>query len=113
MRAAAQAEVQPPDCLIASVASQPVAGGDLYTYVVDPVGALVMVFQNGVPMATYKVGEGGPLARYSLEVARVEPAGGGQTYCFAVDHGGRTVHVLQGVQYVGAHSLAEATPTPP
>ena len=107
LRASGQAAPAQPECLLASVAAQPVAGGNLYTYVLDPAAGVVMVFENGRAMAGYQVGEAGAGGPYALQAERAEPAGGGQVYCFVVDHGRRAVHVLEGMQYLGVQSLLE------
>ena len=87
--------------------AQPVAGGNVYLYVVDPMTNVVSTYENGAFAASYQLPghAAGHVGAYTVCSGSAEPVANGDAYCFVIDRELRRVHTLKNTEYAGTEDL--------
>jgi len=98
-------EVLAPQAVCAT--AQPVAGGNVYLYVVDPTTNVVSVYENGRFAASYELPghPAGHVGSYTVGSGTAEPVADGNAFCFVIDRDVRKVHSFANAEYTGTEDL--------
>jgi hypothetical protein len=87
--------------------AQPVAGGNVHLYVVDPETNVVSAYENGRFAASYQLPghAAGHVGSYTVCSGSAEPVADGNAFCFVVDRDLRKVHAFANAEYTGTEDL--------
>jgi len=87
--------------------AQPVAGGNVYLYVVDPTTNVVSVYENGRFAASYQLPghAAGHVGSYTVCSGSAEPVADGNAFCFVIDRELGKVHAFANAEHTGTEDL--------